>query len=823
MEITLPHISEIKKLTFEQQQEFYKSLTPEQLFQFKYDWKLHARPNQLLPEEGWSEALVLAGRGFGKECSIDTPIITPSGMTTLGQIQVGDKVIDENGKECNVLAVYEKDPDVKKYYNLKFSDGTEIKCCSDHQWVTWEHRDREAYGSSNEYNGGERPVKLPHDWPNWKRASDLDIGPSVKTTQQIIDTFTHGKKKDANHSVPVCRPIEFSEKELPIDPYLLGYWLGDGGSGCGVITCDPIDQDSIINHCDYLGYTLGNNSCFKKISILGLAKRLKKNNCDKKEYIPNDYRVSSREQRLALLQGLMDSNGFCHKENGYVEFSQSIEWISELCFYLAVSLGQKPTINKHKSQLNGEYKQDRYRVTWCPIQNTNPFRLKRKADLVHPAGKQNLRNLHRMIVSYEEIEKIPMRCLAVDSPNSLFLIGNSMIPTHNTRVGSEWTRNAVENQGCKRIALIAPNVASVRDVIYGGESGLENISPPWNRPRFIHSKAEIVWDNGAKAKVISSEEIDALRGPQFDAAWIDEIAACKNPSDLYDAIQFGLRLTSSKGYPPRLLMTTTPRPIPLIKELIEESKKEGTDLLLITGSTYENEENLNAKAVKKMYDKYKGTRLGRQELEAELLSDHEGALWTAESIDFSKQDFIKEDNIYEYVEKMQRIVVGVDPSGSDGTGGDETGIVIAGKDDDDIYYVLGDFTLRGSPETWGQKVVDVCREYQVDKIVVEKNNGGDMVRSVIHNIWKDAPIKKVHAKRGKHLRAQPVSMLYEQGRVKHINDFVELEEQMTNMTESGYKGKNSPDRLDALVYAILDLRNSNKMSFEGVTIKGRHH
>lgn len=277
----------------------------------------------------------------------------------------------------------------------------------------------------------------------------------------------------------------------------------------------------------------------------------------------------------------MDSDGFCHKKNGHVEFVQKRKWISELAFELAASLGYKPVITTGNATLYGKDCGKKHRVTWRPRRDMNPFRLKRKADLVQDGGKQNLRNLHRMIVSYTEIDKIPMRCLTVDSPNSLFLIGKSYIPTHNTRTGAEWVRNAVENEGVKRIALIGPNVSSVRDVIFYGQSGLFNITPEGQKPTYVHSKAEIYWPNGAKAKVVSAEEPDNLRGPEFDLCWIDELAACKNAEQLYHDVQFPLRLNSKKGFPPRLLMTTTPRPLQVLKDIKERGEEESSSTLLI--------------------------------------------------------------------------------------------------------------------------------------------------------------------------------------------------------------------------------------------------
>jgi len=385
-----------------------------------------------------------------------------------------------------------------------------------------------------------------------------------------------------------------------------------------------------------------------------------------------------------------------------------------------------------------------------------------------------------------------------------------------TRTGAEWIRNCVEVQGCRRIALIGPTVSDVRDVMFGGESGLENISPPWNKPRYIHSKALIEWDNGAVAKVISAEEPEALRGPQYDAILWDEPARCKNAQDVYDGLQFALRLTSKKGYPPRLVMTTTPRPIPLIRQLVKEAEEENSNVILVTGSTDENLENLDPNSVRKMYAKYEGTRLGRQELHAEVLNDFENALWTAESIDNSKRINRSEENVIEFSKTMKRIVMGVDPSGGGKRGSDEQGIVVCGLDEDNEYHILSDETCSKSPDGWANHIKNVYEKFNCDKIVVEKNFGGDLVESVLRAQWKDAPIKMIHASKSKVARAEPVSMLYEQGSVFHFSDFTKLEEQMSYMTTDGFEGSGSPDRVDALVWAVTELQTgqSNKFSFK---------
>lgn len=369
-----------------------------------------------------------------------------------------------------------------------------------------------------------------------------------------------------------------------------------------------------------------------------------------------------------------------------------------------------------------------------------------------------------------------------------------------TRSGAEWVRSQIA-AGKERIALVGPTAADVRDVMVEGESGLMNICPSWERPVFQPSKRRLVWPNGAMAFCYSAEEPERLRGPQHDAAWADELAAWTKLQAAWDQLQFGLRL----GDNPRIAITTTPKPLPLIRQLVEDR-----DCVVSRGSTYDNRANLADAFVDKIIRRYEGTRLGRQELHAELLSDVPGALWPYETI------------LAAHVRQcpdLQRVVVAVDPSGSNGSDlGDAQGIVVAGLGVDGRGYVLADRTCRMSPEGWGRRSIAAFDEFDADSIVAEKNFGGDMVRFTIQTVRDTAPMKLVSASRGKVLRAEPVSALYEQGRISHVvddpkdNPLAELEEEMRHATSSGYLGEGSPNRMDALVWALTELFLAEEVS-----------
>jgi len=353
------------------------------------------------------------------------------------------------------------------------------------------------------------------------------------------------------------------------------------------------------------------------------------------------------------------------------------------------------------------------------------------------------------------------------------------------RTAGEWVIDKAKMfPGC-RIALVARTAADTRDVMVEGESGLLAISHPQSTPRYEPSKRRLTWPNGSMATLYSGEEPDALRGPQHHFAHADEIASWKYPDATWSNLMFGLRL----GQHPQVVVTTTPRPVRLVKELVADPT-----CVTVRGSTYENRANLAPSFFSQIVAKYEGTRLGRQELMAEILDDNPGALWTRDLI---------EKNRVSRIGDLVRIVVGVDPEASSGDGAAETGIVVAGAGVDGHGYVLNDATIRGTPFEWGRQAVGAYHRHQADRMVGEVNNGGEMVGYVIQSIDPSVAFTAVHASRSKQARAEPVSALYERGMVHHVGAFPELEDQMCEFVPAS--GQASPDRLDALVWALTTL------------------
>lgn len=374
-----------------------------------------------------------------------------------------------------------------------------------------------------------------------------------------------------------------------------------------------------------------------------------------------------------------------------------------------------------------------------------------------------------------------------------------------TRCGAETVIKWVLEGSCKRIALVAEDSADARDVMVEGESGILACSPRNFKPKYEPSKRRLTWPNGAVASLFSAEDYDSLRGPQFDGAWCDELCKWRYAQEAWDNLQFGLRL----GDNPKQIVTTTPRPIRLLKDIILRS-----DTAITKGSTMENLSNLAPPFKKAVVEKYEGTRIGRQELNAEILDDVPGALWSRILIDRSRIRPV--DSVTPVLlPHFLRIVVSVDPAASIGDAAAETGIMVTGKDANGHGYLLEDLSLNGSPEEWGRTAVQAFDEWEADMIVYEANQGGEMVAAVLRSAAKSlkadglrtadfVPLKAVHATRGKYVRAEPVSQLYEQDNIHHVGFFPELEDQMCEYTPDGSMGY-SPDRMDALVWGFTEL------------------
>lgn len=366
-----------------------------------------------------------------------------------------------------------------------------------------------------------------------------------------------------------------------------------------------------------------------------------------------------------------------------------------------------------------------------------------------------------------------------------------------TRAGSEWVRSMVEgarplDKGrCKRLALIGETFDQAREVMVFGDSGILACSPPDRRPVWQATRRCLVWPNGAEAMVFSAHEPEALRGPQFDGAWVDEFAKWKKAEETWDMLQFGLRL----GEHPQVCVTTTPRNVKVLKDLM------GVSSTVVThAKTEANQAYLAKSFLAEVRERYSGA-LARQELDGLLVEDIDGALWTRETVDAA---------LLGRMPQMDRIVVAVDPPAGEGKSSDECGIIVVGAVMDGPpqawkAYVLEDASVQGvSPLGWAEAAVEAARRWQADRVVAEANQGGAMVRTVLQQVDANLPVKMVHASRGKAARAEPVAVLYEAGRIFHARGLDRLEDQMCLMSLQGYQGQGSPDRVDAMVWGVTE-------------------
>lgn len=378
-----------------------------------------------------------------------------------------------------------------------------------------------------------------------------------------------------------------------------------------------------------------------------------------------------------------------------------------------------------------------------------------------------------------------------------------------TRSGAEWVRDQVEN-GVKRIALIAATAADYRDTMIEGESGILAISPPWFAPTWEPSKRRLTWPNGAKAYCFSAEKPDRLRGPQFEKAWGDEIASWTRMEETYDNLMFGLRL----GRLPQLMLTTTPRPLKLLKEILANEKTAKS-----LGSTYDNIRNLSPRFFDYVLKKYEGTRLGRQEIYAEILDDNPNAI-------FNRADFDQHRITSDQLPDLDSVVIPVDPAATSGESSSDTGIIPVGKkmiSGLEHFYILADHTCHLSPDGWGREVLKAYNLHQADTVVGEVNNGGEMVEHVVKTCsvevlgddletlveidGRSVPFKAVRASRGKTTRAEPIGALAEQGRIHIVGKLPKLEDECCEWEP----GEPSPDRMDSMVWGVTHLMSKTRI------------
>lgn len=743
-----------RSLPTEEKRKRIDALSDAEALALQYDWSWWSRAEQRAPVGDWTYWLILAGRGFGKTragaewvrssiktskyvnligataddardimiegeaLAIDTPIATPSGWATLGELAVGDQVFAADGTPTRIVAL-----------SSIWTDRRCLSICSDgadpivaderHKWVTTSRAER-------------RP------WLDARRQS-------IKSTNEIAASLHENDRHDlVNHEFPMHGALVLPDAALPVPPYTLGAWLGDGDTrGHGTFTCHERDTE-IIDRIREDGFEVNRLGGRYDWGIRKLRAGLRIAGLIGNKEIPAAYLRASIEQRLALLRGLMDTDGYV-SARGQCSFDNTNERMVRDVRDLLLTLGFKPGAVQEKPDARGH--KTMYRVAFMrSVGSFVPFILPRKADRCiagrRPAG--------RLVRAADEVDSVPTRCIQVEHESGTFLAGRDLVVTHN--------------------------------------SGILAICPKDERPEYKKYERKLLWPNGSTSLIFTAEEPERLRGKQHEKLWLDELGSWRY-ADSFDQAKFGLRL----GLNPQAVITTTPRPTKIIKEIIADPST-----IVTRGSTYDNANNLAVSFFNSVIRKYEGTRLGRQELDAEVLADNPGALWNLSQIDKLR---VKDHP------PLKRIVVGVDPSVTSGEEADEAGIVIAGVGVDEEYYILDDLSMVASPDSWARAAVRAYHDRQADRIIAETNNGGDMVELVIRTVDANVSYKKVTASRGKMTRAEPIAALYEQGRVHHVGIFPKLEDQMTEYDP--LTSKKSPDRMDALVWAMTELSDAS--------------
>jgi predicted phage terminase large subunit-like protein len=618
----------------------FELMSPEDqvAFAWRANWLTNAHDHQILPPGDWSIWLMLAGRGAGKGLLLDTLIPTPDGWIRNGDLKDGDKVFDERGQVCTVVQAH--DPYIPKtLYRVSFSDGSHIDADGDHLWMTLEHRVRKQMTRWGIKSVPENWASYRHPIVNCYGTVQSHCGAEVVTTEQIVETLTHSSRKDLNHCIPITLPLELPEKDLPIDPWTLGYWLGNGNSRDGYLNAGSKNGDFDDIHVAMMSggrivKRVVENGC-SRVSVDGLYKKLKEQNLLRNKHIPKEYLRASINQRLDLLRGLCDSDGYASSKG--CEFTSTLKELAEGVYELLMTLGEKASFGEGRATLNGVDCGPKYRVLWR-WNRFNPFTLPRK--FASPPDGQRLKFGHRMITKVEELESQLVRCITVDSPSRLYLAGKSMIPTHNTRTAAEQIGWWAWIYPKTRWLVAAPTSSDVRATCFEGDSGLLNVIPQLLVADYNKALHEMKLTNGSLIKGIPASEPERFRGPQFNGGWADELAAWDYLQEAWDQMQFGLRL-KLPNMPTRLICTTTPRPKDLILDLLNRD-----DVRVTTASTYANIKNLSENFQKQILQ-YEGTTLGRQEIHAEIIDPEDGGivkrewfkLWPAKK-EFPKFEYI---------------------------------------------------------------------------------------------------------------------------------------------------------------------------------------
>lgn len=728
----------------------------------------------------------------------------------MAELSVGDFVYAIDGKPTEVLAKY--NPQVKKAYKIIFDDNSEIVCCNEHLW--------EVYITKGEET----------------KVVDTDELASIETARYV----------------PLSKPLIGEKQDLPLHPYYLGLWLGDGGATTSNITCSEVDYPDHVRMIESCGYITRvydskpntdittkriyvglpednterttHKNCSEvgeftkeavekgnpeKLAIYGdwakkkgikmtIIGKLREANLYGNKHIPEAYFQAPENDRWELLKGMMDSDGYSSKI-GCMEYCSVNKRLAEDFLHLCRSLGIHSKMTVGDATLNGKFISKKYRVF---LRSLNPcFTLERK--LKNQFSKKyskvaTTNRLYKKVVSVEEVSpEGEFYCITVDHPRKLFLAGEELTATHNTFTGAKWVRQAVEIHGARRLMLSAPTLGDIKKVMLDGESGLMAMYPEGhpNKPIYYPSYGEVRFPKTKSVAIlVPYESMERARGPQQSHVWIDEPASMgANALEFVENILMGTRL-----YPAQVLITGTPKPTPLMLDLVE---REGKDVNIIRGSTYENAANLDERMIKRA-KMMENTPLGRQEIHAELALTNPAALWSPDLIESSMVSEMQ------YPPKMwARVAIGIDPSANKAKS-DLTGICVAVQITDGSVVVWRDCSGTYTSEGWTKLVSDLFDEfsnYAPTVVVIEQNGVGATWQDILNKHRSDIPVKQFQTTKNKYSRIGQTSYMFEVGTVKmnKDSDFIAMHKEMQTYT-GGTKEK-SPDHVEAMCFAVNEL------------------
>ncbi len=774
---------QINSMSDEERAVFWSDFTEEEMDALIYDANFWLRPKQKVPDGDWFITAIIAGRGFGKSrtasewvrrkalekpgcrfaiagrtvadvrntmvmgeaLALDTEVVTPTGFTTMRDIKVGDVIIGGGGKPCTVTKVYPVLHN-RPCFEVNIS-GQKVVADADHKWLTWDFKSRVSLSE------GRLRTKFKK---------------SVVTTQQIKDSLKiYGQN---NHGI-LSTKLEGVPTELPVDPYLLGYWLGDGTSKGSSITVHDDDKENIWDSVIRAGYIPTNTKTKYSMGITkGFLKDLRELGLYKNKHIPAVYLRASYEDRLQLLRGLMDSDGSV-MENGYMEFSNKNPRLIAGTFELASTLG----IRVREASPNADGQVRLNFTTSIPV-----FQLKRKLDRVKEYRREDD---WKYISGVEAVPTVPVRCIEVDSDDHTFLITRSMVRTHN--------------------------------------SGILAVHPPEDRPEYKAHTASLHWPNGSQALLLSSESPDGARGPQFDYAVGDEFAAWKTTVDSSGATLFSNMIAATRlGDNPQILLATTPKKTQVMRDLMEQAKDPERRIKIVSGSTLDNK-SLSQSYIKNLLLQYGDSDLAKQEIDGMMLEDAEGLVFTTAMIEKARTYGTMPSNL--------RKIIAVDPSVSgDPRTADECGIMVIGVTNESNIlqrraFVIEDGSLKAAPDIWAERIAELAKKYRVTNVVAEANQGGALIESVIKTKSASLKVHLVHATKGKVKRVEPIVVAMQQGRVKLVEEFPLLEDQLLYYDP---EISGSPDRMDAFAWGCTALlvappKGLNFGGFHTESAKGR--